>query len=171
MVRVYNARSMTGRVKKDIVKEAKADRRLMELAGITVLCPVEKEKVPNTKNVLYGSKKAMMSYWPQDKAMIEAAHVLFDLTPERKSEGVAHEIGYARYFLYKPVVRVYREGKLPVPSSVAYFEDDYITDSLEDAIQYVVREHGTLPKRLKWRLKLYVRCFPKMVRTWFTSWK
>ncbi len=171
MVTVYNARSMTGRIKEEIVLEAKADRKLMEAAGITVLCPVDKESVPSTKQVLISSKKSMLNYWPQDKRMIETADVLFDMTPERKSEGVAHEIGYARYFLYKPVIRVFRGGKLPIPSSVAYFEDDHITDSLEGAIKYVIQEHGTLYKRLKWRFKLYMRCLPKMIRVWFTSWK
>lgn len=171
MVTVYNARSMTGRVKEEIVAEAKADKEAMEKAGITVLCPVAKESVPSTKQILISSKKSMLSYWPQDKRMIETAHVLFDMTPERKSEGVAHEIGYARYFLYRPVVRVFREGKLPVPSSVAYFEDDYVTDSLEAAIAYTIAEHGTFYKRVKWRLKLYARCLPKMIRVWITSWK
>lgn len=171
MVTVYNARSMTGRVKEDVVAEAKADKEFLEKAGFTVLCPVEKEEVPATKQILLSSKKAMEDYWPKDKQMIEACDVLFDLTPERKSEGVAHEIGYARYFLYRPVVRIYREGKLPVPSSVAYFEDDYITDSLVDAIEYTLRVHGTRWKRLKWRLNLYNRCLPKMMRTWFASWK
>lgn len=168
---VYNARSMTGRVKEEVVAEAKADKEFLEKAGFTVLCPVEKEEVPATKQVLISSKKAMESYWPKDKQMIEEADVLFDLTPEKKSEGVAHEIGYARYFLYRPVVRVYRDGKLPTPSSVAYFEDDYVTDSLIDAVEYTLRVHGTRAKRLKWRLKLYARCLPKMIRVWFMSWK
>lgn len=170
-ITVYNARSMTGRVKEEVVLEAKADKLFLEQAGFTVLCPVEKEEVPATKQVLLSSKKAMEDYWPKDKRMIEECDVLFDLTPERKSEGVAHEIGYARYFLYRPVVRIYREGKLPVPSSVAYFEDDYITDSLLDAVEYTLRVHGTKWKRLKWRVKLYNRCLPKMIRTWFASWK
>lgn len=168
---VYNARSMTGRVKKDVVAEAKADKLFLEQAGFTVLCPVEKEEVPATDQVLISSRKAMEDYWPKDKRMIEECDVLFDLTPERKSEGVAHELGYARYFLYRPVIRVYREGKLPVASSVAYFEDDYVTDSLVDAVEYTLRMHGTRWKRIKWRFNLYARCLPKMVKIWFSSWK
>lgn len=171
MVIVYAARSMTGRIKEEVVAEAKVDKTLMEKAGITVQCPVEKESIPSTKQVLLSSKKSMLDYWPQDKRMIEKSHVLFDLTPERKSEGVAHEIGYARYFLYRPIVRVYRGGKLPVSSSVAYFEDDYVTDSLESAIAFTMKEYGTRYKRIKWRLKLYLRCLPKMIRIWFMSWK
>lgn len=170
-ITVYNARSMTGRVKEDVVAEAKADKEFLEKAGFIVLCPVEKEEVPATKQVLLSSRKAMEEYWPKDKRMIEQCDVLFDLTPERKSEGVAHELGYARYYLYRPVVRIYRDGKLPVPSSVAFFEDDYITDSLIDAVEYTLRVHGTRYKRLKWRFNLYVRCLPKMIRTWFASWK
>ncbi|SRR5229473_4710026 len=171
MVSIYCARSMTGRVKEEVVNEAKADKEFLEKAGFTVFCPVVAENVQPTKQVLLSSKKAMDEYWPRDKKMIEDSHVLFDMTPERKSEGVAHELGYARYFLYRPVVRVYREGKLPVPSSVAYFEDDHITDSLLGAIEYTLRMHGTLAKRLKWRFNLYVRCLPKMVKCWIGGWK
>lgn len=162
-ITVYCARSMTGRVKEEVVAEARSDKDYLERAGFTVLCPVIAENVEPTKQVLLSSKKAMETYWPRDKQMIREAHILFDLTPERKSEGVAHEVGYARYALWKPVVRIYKEGKLPVKSSVAFFEDDYITDSLIDAIEYSLRVHGTFFKRLKWRLSMLNRCLLRWI--------
>lgn len=168
---IYTARSMTGRIKEEVVAEAKADKAFFESAGFSVLCPVEKEQVPATKQTLVSSQAAMMEYWPADKKMIEECHVLIDMTPERKSEGVAHELGYARYFLYRPVIRVYRDGKLPLKSSVSWFEDDAIVGSLEEAVEYIYRVHGTLQKRLKWRFDLYKRCLGKMIRCWFQSWK
>ena len=171
MVKVYLARSMSFRVKEEVVAEAKRDKEFLEKAGLVVNCPVEKEEVPSTKQVLLSSKKAMLEYWPQDKKMIEDSHVLFDMSPHMKSEGVAHEVGYARYFLYRPIVRVYPHGKLPITSSVAWFEDDLIVDSLEEAVEYVYRVHGTLAKRLKWRFQLYMRCLPKMIRCWIGGWK
>jgi len=171
MIKVYLARAMSNRVKEDVVKEARADKAFLEKAGFTVLCPVEKEEVPATKQVLISSRKAMESYWPQDKKMIEESDILFDMSPSMKSEGVAHELGYARYFLYRPVVRIYKTGQLPLPSSVGWFEDDRIVDSMEEAIEYALRVHGTRWKRLKWRFNLYNRCLPKMIRTWFRSWK
>lgn len=163
MVRIYCARSMTGRVKEDVVAEAQKDKEYLEKAGFEVLCPVIAEKVEPTKQVLLSSKEKMNEYWPRDKWMIRQAHVVFDMTPAMKSEGVAHEIGYARYSLWKPVIRVYVDGKLPVKSSVAFFEDDHIADSLVDAIAYVYREHGTFLRRLKWRLSLLNRCLLKWI--------
>ena len=63
--------------------------------------------------------------------MIRDAHVVFDLSGGAKSEGCAHEVGYARYFLYKPVVRLYPF----LGSSVARLEDDYIVASLHGGFQ------------------------------------
>jgi len=161
MLKIYCARSMTGRIKEDVVKEATSDKFYFEQWDFTILCPVISEKVESTKQTLVSSRKAMEEYWPRDKSMIREANVVFDLTPELKSEGVAHEIGYARYALWKPVIRIYRNGKLPLKSSVAHFEDDYLASSLEDAAGYVDSHYGTFWKRLKWRLSLLNRCLLK----------
>ncbi len=85
------------------------------------------------------------------------------MTPGLKSEGVSHEIGYARYTLWKPVIRVYEEGKLPIKSSVAWFEDDCIVDDKRLVIEYILRIHGTWFKRAKWRLKLLNRSLLKWI--------
>lgn len=164
-------RAMSHRVKEDVVKEAKRDKEFLERAGFEVLDPVTEEGVKPTQEVLRASKKAMDEYWPRDKQMIREAHVVFDMSPHLNSEGVKHELGYARYFLYRPIIRVFPEGQLPLKSSVAHYEDDCICDSLEEAIEYVLRVHGTWRKRIKWRLALYNRCLPKMVQYWFLSWK
>lgn len=171
MVTVYNARGMTGRVKADVVADAKRDKAVLEAAGITVLCPVEKENVKPTEEKLLSSKKAMLQHWPEDKRMIREANLVFDFSPHMNSEGCKHEIGYARYFLYKPIVRIFPKGQLPVASSVAYFEDDFICDSIEAAIEYAKQVHGTRQKRIKWRFELYTRCLQNMVICWITSWK
>lgn len=170
-VRLYLARSMTGRVKEDVVAEALKDKEYLETAGFEVLCPVISEKVEPTKQVLLSSKAKMDEYWPRDKAMIRAAHLVLDMTPAMKSEGVAHELGYARYHLWKPVVRVYSDGKLPVKSSVAYYEDDFIASSLLEAVGYIHSTHGTLLRRFKWRFAMYSRC---LLKAWYyklREWK
>lgn len=169
-IKLYLARSMTGRIKEDVVKEARNDKKFFENAGFKVLCPVSEEKVKATKAVLESSKKAMDVYWVRDKQMIREANIVLDMTPDRKSEGVAHEIGYARYHLWKPVIRVYPLGELPAQSSIAYFEDDYLCDSLEEAIEYILRKHGTWFKRLKWRLDVYNRCLIKSLWYKFQEW-
>lgn len=164
MIKVYTCRSMTGRIKEDVVKEATADREFLQKAGFEVLCPVEKENVPATKQVLMASKKALDKYWPQDKSMIRDAHVVFDMSPTFNSEGVKHEIGYSRYCLWKPVIRVFPVGQLPPASSVSRFEDDAICDSLVEAVEYTLRVHGTYFKRLMWRLRMLNRSLPKWIK-------
>lgn len=158
MIKIYTARGMTHRIKEEVVQEAADDATWLRSAGFTVLCPVERENVEPTKQVLRSSRKAMESYWPEDKRMIREAHVVFDMSPHLNSEGTKHELGYARYFLWMPVVRIFPYGKLPISSSVARFEDDYICDSLEEATEYVYRTHGTWFKRFVWRLNMYKRC-------------
>ncbi len=162
-IRVYTARGMTGRVKEDVVKEALVDKEYLEKAGFEVLDPVTSEGVQPTKERLISSKKAMDSFWPRDKQMIREAHLIFDMTPQLNSEGCKHEIGYGRYSLWKPVVRIFPKGQLPFKSSIAFYEDDCVVDSLEEAIEYSLRVHGTFLKRLKWRLKLLNRCLPRWV--------
>lgn len=171
MVKIYLARGMTGRNKADVVLEANADKLFLESAGFTVLDPVSAEGVKAEDKPLHSTKTDMDIYWKRDKQMIEEAHVLFDMSPHLKSEGVAHEIGYARYFLYRPIVRVYPLGGVPNRASVAWFEDDLLVDSLEEAIEYILRIHGTSRKRFIWRLKLYIRCLPKMIRCFIQGWK
>lgn len=171
MVCVYAARGMTSRIKSEVVEEAKRDKEILEKAGIVVLCPVEKEQVKPTDEKLVSSKEAMLDYWPADKAMIREAHVVFDFSPHLNSEGVKHEIGYARYFLYRPIVRIFPKGKLPFKSSVAYFEDDYICDDVEEAVKYTLNTFGTVQKRIRWRMELYKRCLPNMIKCWIGGWK
>lgn len=170
-VKLYLARAMTGRVKQDVVVEAANDKLFLESCGFEVLCPVTEEKLPSTKDVICASKAQMDHYWKRDKQMIREANVVVDMTPHMKSEGVAHELAYARYFLYRPVVRLYPFDKMPGEASVARFEDDALFDSILPMIDYIKENHGTRWKRLKWRAKLYVRCLPKMVLYWFGSWK
>lgn len=164
---------MTGRVKEELVTEAINQKLFIESCGLIVLCPVIAEGVQPTKQVLLSSKKAMDTFWKRDKEMIREAHLVFDLTPNKNSEGVKHEIGYARYSLWKPVVRIFPKNELPVKSSVAFYEDDFICDSLTEAIDYAKAVHGTRMKRLKWKMQLLNRCLLKAIKIrllWLVDW-
>ncbi len=165
MIKIYAARSMTGRIKEDVVNEAQRDKEFFEKAGFIVLCPVIAENVQSTKEVLRSSKKAMDVFWKRDKEMIREANVVLDMTPSLKSEGVSHELGYARYALWKPIIRVYEDGKMPIKSSVAWYEDDAIVDSKLLAVEYLLRKHGTVLKRINWRLKMLNKSLLKWI--WF----
>lgn len=171
MVKIYLAHGMTGRAGTEVVQESEKALEVFSRYGIQVLDPVTAEKVKPSKKAINTDYKTLDGYWKRDKEMIREAHVLVDITPERKSEGVAHEIGYARYFLWKPVIRVYPKGQVPSNLSVAYFENDFIVDDLDVAARYIDRMYGTWFKRFIWRIQLYRRSWIKAsfykLKEWF----
>lgn len=171
MIKVYLAHGMTGRPGTEVVAESELALKILNENGIEVLDPVTAEKVKPSKAKINTPYDTLDGYWRRDKEMIREAHVLIDLTPDRKSEGVSHEIGYARYHLWKKVVRVYPKDRIPSNLSVAFFEDDYITDSLEKAAKEIIRTHGSFTKRIAWRLNLYRRSWFKAIYYRLKEWK
>lgn len=171
MISVYLARAMTGRSMKEVYYEAKKERIYLEKHGFKVLDPVSEEGVrPKNKNI-QATYRQLVTFWARDKEMIRQAHMVFDMTPWMKSEGVTHEIGYARYFLWKPVVRVYGKEKRPSAGSVAYFEDDVLAKDLDHAIYKAEQLYRTWYKRFKWRLLLLNRCLLKFFWYQLLEWK
>lgn len=162
-VKIYTAAKMTGRDQKEMVETAKKNKKIFEAYGVVVLDPIIEEHVKAEKHVLVDKPLAILKdYWNRDKQMIRDAHVVVDTTPEAKSEGVAHEIGYARYNLWKPIVRIYTEGSKPT-SMIAVFEDDLIVHSPEEAAVQIQKYWGTWMKRTLWRIGLLNRCLPKWI--------
>ena len=139
------------------------NKKIFEAAKIIVLDPILEEQVKAEHHNLvehpFGIPK---DYWERDKKMIREANVIVDTTPEDKSEGVAHEIGYARYSLWKPVVRMYKEGSKPT-SLIAVFEDDLIVHSPQEAAIQIQKYWGTRLKRFLWRIGLLNRCLIKWI--------
>lgn len=170
-IKIYVARAMTGRIKEDVVREALADKDFLERAGFEVLCPVSKEEVKATKEILQSSKEAMDHYWKTDKQMIRDAHILFNMSPDQPSLGVIREYGYARYALWKKVISVFPEGKLPQRAAICHYEDDYVTDDLMDAVGEAYRTHGTLWKRVQWRIKMLNKSLLKWLWFQILEWK
>jgi len=146
---------MTGRIKEEVVVEAVKDKEQLEKAGFKVLCPVTEENVASTKEVLRSSKKAMDQYWPRDKAMIREADIVFNMSPHLSSLGVIREYGYARYYLWKKVISVFPKGQLPIKAAVCYYEDDFVTDNFELAIEDALKTHKTRYTRILWRLHFW----------------
>lgn len=171
MAKAYIAHGMTGRPGTEVVAESDKVLEIFTKYGIDVLDPVTAEKVRPSKQKINTDYETLDGYWRRDKEMIREAHVLVDVTPDRKSEGVAHEIGYARYHLWKKVIRVYPKGSIPSNLSVAYFEDDFITDSLDQAAKEILRTHGSLLRRISWRLKIYNRSLLKALKHRLLEWK
>jgi hypothetical protein len=161
MIKIYTATKMTGRDKKEMVETALHNKKIFNSYGITVLDPVLEEHVKAVKGPLLDTPMNLLKdYWKRDKQMIRDAHVVVDTTPEQKSEGSAHEIGYARYALWKPVVRMYSTSDKPL-SMIVYFEDDLIVHSPEEAAVQIVKYWGTWHKRFLWRIGLFNRCFAR----------
>lgn len=153
-LRIYLAKPMTGRTGHDLLTEAFNAQNLAREWDVQVFDPVMYEDVPNTTEPVKASPKDLGAYWQRDKELIRASHVLIDQWGEAKSEGTAHEIGYARYHLWKPVIRVYPGLNV----SVARLEDDVIASNLAFAFFEAVNRFGTPWKRLKWRAQLLNRC-------------
>lgn len=170
MIKIYLARAMTGRVKQDVVEEAKADKEFLEKAGFKVLCPVAEEAVESSNEKLVASKEKMAGYWKRDKEMIRESHILFHMSPHLNSAGAWQEVGYKRYHLQGPVVHIYPQGDLPHSGAIPRLENDYVCDSLLEAVEYTLRMHGTFWKRTKWRLAKLNRCLLKSIKYQAQEW-
>lgn len=155
MTRCYVAHAMTGRDSDDVLRESMVAYWALKSYGITALDPAIEEDIQPGRGTLAASRAELDEHWRRDKQMIRDAHVLLDLSGPAKSEGVAHEIGYARYFLHKPVVRVYPGLS---EASIARFEDDIIVGNVEAAAALIASKWGNPWKRFVWKLGLLFRC-------------
>lgn len=163
MIKIYVAHAMTGRSKRAVLKEsceaASVAGTLRRLGyDVRLLDPAIVEGVKDEKGVIAAAVSDMPKFWARDKELIREAHVLIDLTGPRKSEGVAHEIGYARFALWKPVIRVYPGLS---ENSVARFEDDVIVETVTEAIYAALSNWGTQWQRVQWRLRMLNKSLPR----------
>jgi hypothetical protein len=168
-LRIYYASSMTGRSGKELVEQSKEVDFLSWCYEVEALDPIKAEHVKPTNEPLNNGGDLLRDYWKRDKEMIRHAHVVIDVTGQAKSEGVSHEIGYARYHLHRPVIRVWPN----LGSSVARLEDDLIAESLADAIKLAVAGWGTPVKRLKWKWYIFKKSYLNLLKTrlvWFVDW-
>lgn len=156
MTRCYIAHGMTGRTAKEVMAEEMAASQALRTKGIFPLGPATEEKVDaNSRQKIASGEDKLRFYWQRDKELIRSAHVVLDMTGPLKSAGVEQEIGYARWFLYKPVVRLWPS----LGPSIARIEGDAVVGSLEEAADVISARWGTAYKRLKWRLSVYNRCW------------
>lgn len=156
-VTVYTAKAMTGLDGQMLIKQAYYNKGFLEAKGINVLDPVLTEEEFIGAGALHNPQDQLKHYWARDKVMIRQAHVLLDVTGSSPSEGKAHEVGYARYCLWKPVVRICPN----LGPSVAWLEDDVIVQNLGEAADVIIARWGTVELRMAWRHEMLERCFPK----------
>lgn len=163
MLLAYVAHAITGRSGKELRQESDITQIVLNRHGIDVIDPVLQENIPSTDEIVPNRPDADgLTIWRGDEAAIRKAHVLIDITPESKSEGVLWEICYARFFLWKPVVRVYKPGSSPHMASI--FKGDAIAFSLDEAATLINDKWGTKEKRRSWRWGMLKKSLPKFLR-------
>lgn len=170
-MKAYIAHGMTGRSGTELIDESLHVLEICKRNGIDPLDPVIEEGVKKSDGKVNSPNDVLPRLWKRDKEMIRAAHVLIDVTANRKSEGVAHEIGYARYGLWKPVIRVSLDYARSQNISIANLEDDLIVASIEQAAFIAQLRWGTFGKRFRWRIKMLARCLPKWIKHQIGEWK
>lgn len=139
---VYLACRMSGRSKIAMIKEAREAVATLTKYGITCISPVLEEKVDETPGLLVGfTEEELRAEWVKDKEFIKQAHIVFDLSAASpiRSEGAVHEFLYARYALFKPVVRLFPKGLGP---SITRLENAVIVQTLDEAGVEIVTRWG-----------------------------
>jgi nucleoside 2-deoxyribosyltransferase len=153
-IKVYVAHAMTGKMQDELCREAELTKRVLENYGFEVLDPIIAEGVKDVHEPLIQvSSEQLEGYWRRDKEMIKEA----DYMGCNKSDGVAKELGYARFCLWKPVVRVFPNCGI----NVSRIEDDVITSTLNDAIGIMLNRFGSYEKLRVWREDIWNRCFSR----------
>ena len=150
---VYLACRMTGRSKATMVKEAKVAVEILSKYGIKCISPVLEENIDPEHEILEDLTEIELAReWKKDKDFVKKCHVVLDLSASSplRSEGATHEYLYARYALFKPVVRLFPKG---LGISIARLENGYIVQTLDEAGIAIVNKWGTRSRRILWRLE------------------
>jgi len=149
----YLACRMTGRSKATMVKEAKEAVEILSTYGIKCISPVLEENIDPEHEILEDlTEFELAREWKKDKDFVKKCHVVLDLSAASplRSEGATHEYLYARYALFKPVVRLFPKG---LGISIARLENGYIVQTLDEAGIAIVNKWGTRAQRILWRIQ------------------
>lgn len=161
-IKIYVAHRMTGRYQDELVQEAALTTRVLTNFGFEVLDPIIEEKIQSVHEVLGSGTVGphlLEQYWRRDKEMIRDADLLLDYNTHNKSDGAITEIGYTRFGLWKPVIRILPQGGF----AISRLEHDFVTETLVEAVALMVDKFGTYEHLRKWRQAMWDRCFAK----WF----
>ncbi len=169
-VTAYIAHGMSNRNWKEVYAESVECTNVLSIYGIKTVDPVNIEEISDkTIPIPIRIDETGKQAWSEDKRAIRDCHILIDITPHLKSEGVAHEIGLMRYAYWKPVVRILQKGKQK--PMIPYFEDDMLVYSLQEAAELINEKYGTWWKRFKWRINMYkhsrIKALINELRFWF----
>lgn len=153
-IKIYVCHRMTGRYKDELCAEERLTRQALEAQGFIVLDPIAAEGVADVHELLDGATN-LESHWKRDKAMIREADLILDYETMGRSDGANKEVGYTRYCLWKPVVRVWSGPG----GSISRLEDDVIVPTLAEAVAIIEERYGSYEKLGAWRSEIWDRCF------------
>jgi len=155
-IKVYVAHAMTGKMKDELVREAEYTTRQLQAYGFEVLDPIVAENIQDVHEPLVQlDSETLERHWRRDKEMLKEADLMLDFNACNKSDGVAKELGYTRFCLWKPVIRVFPNCGI----NISRIEDDVIVETLPEAIQIMNEKYGSFVKLHMWRQKMLDRSF------------
>lgn len=158
MIKIYTCQAMTGRFCDEIRNEAEMLKRVLSNYGFGILNPVLEEGVPNEHVLLENVPVATLEkYWRRDKEMIRESDIVIDYKTQNRSDGSNKEVGYNRFCLWKPTVRVW-DGPGALISRI---EDDVVMPKLTDALELIAEKWGNYEKLGAWRKDMLERSYPK----------
>lgn len=160
MIKSYTCQSMTGRYCDEMIVEARMLERVLGNHGIEILNPVlaELDFIPNEHVTLPNVPPDILEkFWYMDKQMIRDADILIDYKTHNKSDGSINEVGYNRFCLWKPTIRVW-EGP---GALISRMEHDIIMPSLIEAMELIKDRFGDYEKLKAWRIEMLARSYPK----------
>lgn len=118
---IYLSGTLTGRNKKQVLKERKQATKLLEKAGFLVYDPVSIEEHQGTKFKSDHNLSTMSVFVRKEKNAISNCHAMLVLTGDKPSDGTWFEMAFAKYQCNIPVVLVSKlrsRGKLVSWSNV-----------------------------------------------------
>jgi hypothetical protein len=159
-LKIYSAQPMTGYMQDEANQIARMLVRVGNEYGFEILNPVLEEHLPDVHEPLTQvSKERLEKFWKRDKEMMQDAHIVLDYMSANKSDGVNKELGYSRFFMWKPTVRVFPKMGI----NISGIEDDLIHDTLVDAFAAIKQRWPDKHSLLMWRVQMLARCVPKAV--------
>lgn len=156
-IKAYSSQRMTGRMCDEMLREAEMLKRVLTNYNIQILNPVLEEHIPDVHELLDNVHPGTLeTFWKRDKEMIRESDVVIDYMTMNKSDGSNKEVGYNRWCLWKPTIRVW-DG---AGGLISRIEDDIVVPNLMDAVTLINERWGTYEKLKEWRKEMLTRCFP-----------
>lgn len=155
---------MTNRYCDEMVKEARAIRKIFKKEGIIAISPVLEDRIPNIHRKLdYITKARLLREWDLDKhaRIRNKAHILYNANGDMHSNGVTIERGWTRWYLWRPVITFIPKEKYFF--SITDIEEDSVMHSHRTAARFMRLKWGTRWKWLKFKIPHLIFGIPKFV--------